>query len=238
MKKISEAKIKAGKQVRNVRNTLKKLEYGKQDVQEELSEAYKPIVKAQEKVKETVDKKQDELIDKIQENQQELIGSVDMLSDIMSKQGSTSNINEWLSNTPYGYTLGLDTIEEEEEEMDKPTTSKTNGEEKLFTNYDVKVLKTHKFDPTLKNPPTQAQVRLKINSLNGQLRHVKTASDKMAKTMERDTLSKYLVALKTMAEDKKEIEKEKKKTKEIEEAYKELEDMYKDLENLYDDSTL
>ena len=46
MKKISEAKIKAGKQVSNVRNTLKELEHGRQDDQEELSEVYKPIVKA------------------------------------------------------------------------------------------------------------------------------------------------------------------------------------------------
>jgi len=59
IKKISEAKINAGKQVRNVRNTLKEYEHGIQDVQEELSEVYKPIVKAQEEVKEAIDKKQE-----------------------------------------------------------------------------------------------------------------------------------------------------------------------------------
>ena len=36
MKKISEAKIKAGYVVNKVRNTLKEFEHGRQDVQEEL----------------------------------------------------------------------------------------------------------------------------------------------------------------------------------------------------------
>jgi len=47
IKKISQAKINAGKQVRNVRKTLKDFEHGRQNIQEELSEVYKPIVKAQ-----------------------------------------------------------------------------------------------------------------------------------------------------------------------------------------------
>ena len=69
MKKISEAKIKAGKQVSNVRNTLKELEHGRQDVQEELSEVYKPIVKAQEDVKQKIDEKQDKMLEQLQKNQ-------------------------------------------------------------------------------------------------------------------------------------------------------------------------
>ena len=51
IKRISEAKIKAGNVVNKVRNTLKVFEHGKQDVQEELSEVYKPIAKAQQDVK-------------------------------------------------------------------------------------------------------------------------------------------------------------------------------------------
>ena len=43
--KISQAKIKAGNVVSNVRNTLNEYKHGRQDVQEELSEVYKPIVK-------------------------------------------------------------------------------------------------------------------------------------------------------------------------------------------------
>ena len=69
MKKISEAKIKAGKQVSNVRNTLKELEHGRQDVQEELSEVYKPIVKAQEDVKQKIDEKQDKMLEQLKRNQ-------------------------------------------------------------------------------------------------------------------------------------------------------------------------
>ena len=69
MKKISEAKIKAGKQVSNVRNTLKELEYGRHNVQEELSEVYKPIVKAQEDVKQKIDEKQDKMLEQLKRNQ-------------------------------------------------------------------------------------------------------------------------------------------------------------------------
>ena len=69
MKKISEAKIKAGKQVSNVQNTLKELEHGRQDVQEELSEVYKPIVTAQEDVKQKIDEKQDKMLEQLKRNQ-------------------------------------------------------------------------------------------------------------------------------------------------------------------------
>ena len=79
MKKISEAKIKAGKQVSNVRNTLKELEYGRQDVQEELSEVYKPIVKAQEDVKQKIDEKQDKMLEQLQKNQKALTSGLEDL---------------------------------------------------------------------------------------------------------------------------------------------------------------
>ena len=69
MKKISESKIKAGKQVSNVRNTLKEIKHGRQDVQEELSEVYKPIVKAQEDVKQKIDEKQDKMLEQLKRNQ-------------------------------------------------------------------------------------------------------------------------------------------------------------------------
>ena len=69
MKKISEAKIKAGNDVNKVRNTLKEIEHGRQDVQEELSEVYKPIVKAQEDVKQKIDEKQDKMLEQLKKNQ-------------------------------------------------------------------------------------------------------------------------------------------------------------------------
>ena len=69
IKKISEAKIKAGNDVNKVRNTLKEFEHGRQDVQEELSELYKPIVKAQEDVKQKIDEKQDKMLEQLKRNQ-------------------------------------------------------------------------------------------------------------------------------------------------------------------------
>ena len=79
MKKISEAKIKAGKQVSNVRNTLKELEHGRQDIQEKLSEVYKPIVKAQEDVKQKIDEKQDKMLEQLQKNQKALTSGLEDL---------------------------------------------------------------------------------------------------------------------------------------------------------------
>ena len=69
MKKISEAKIKAGKQVSNVRNTLKELKHGRQDVQEQMSEVFKPVVAAQKDVKQTIDEKQDKMLEQLKKNQ-------------------------------------------------------------------------------------------------------------------------------------------------------------------------
>ena len=79
IKKISEAKINAGKQVRNVRNTLKEFKHGLQDVQEELSEVYKPIVKAQEDVKQKIDEKQDKMLEQLQKNQKALTSGLEDL---------------------------------------------------------------------------------------------------------------------------------------------------------------
>jgi len=79
MKKISQAKINAGKQVSDVRNTLKEIKHGMQDVQEELSEVYKPIVKAQEEVKEAIDEKQDKLLEQLQKNQKALTSGFENL---------------------------------------------------------------------------------------------------------------------------------------------------------------
>ena len=79
IKKISEAKINAGKQVRNVRKTLKQIEHGRQDVQEDLSEAFKPIVTAQEDVKQKIDEKQDKMLEQLQKNQKALTSGLEDL---------------------------------------------------------------------------------------------------------------------------------------------------------------
>ena len=79
MMKISQSKINAGKQVRNVRNTLKEFKHGLQDVQEELSEVYKPIVKAQEDVKQKIDEKQDKMLEQLQKKQKALTSGLENL---------------------------------------------------------------------------------------------------------------------------------------------------------------
>ena len=79
IKKISEAKINAGKQVSNVRNTLKEFKHGIQDVQEELSEVYKPIIKAQDDVKQIIDEKQDKMLEQLQKNQKALTSGLEDL---------------------------------------------------------------------------------------------------------------------------------------------------------------
>ena len=95
MKKISEAKIKAGKQVSNVRNTLKELKHGRQDIQEELSEMYKPIVKAQEDVKQKIDEKQDKMLQQLQKNQKALTSGLEdllILQQLPDEQPQTTKL--------------------------------------------------------------------------------------------------------------------------------------------------
>ena len=115
IKKISEAKINAGKQVRNVRNTLKEFKHGLQDVQEELSEVYKPIVKAQEEVKEAIDEKQDQLIKQLQENQTNLIQAIEYdPTEALTYEGLK------LPELDFDYDEG---DEGDKDEKDKPSTS-------------------------------------------------------------------------------------------------------------------
>ena len=92
IKKISEAKINAGIVVNKVRNTLKEYKHGRQDVQEDLSEVYKPIVKAQEEVKQKIDEKQDKMLEQLQKNQKALtsgledIAMMQYLPDVQPQQ--------------------------------------------------------------------------------------------------------------------------------------------------------
>ena len=67
LKQTSEAKIKAGILTKEVRDTLKEYKNNKQDLQQGLSETFKPIIKAQEETKQTIDDKQSfEQLDKNQ----------------------------------------------------------------------------------------------------------------------------------------------------------------------------
>ena len=94
-KKLSIAKIEAGDATKRVRDTLKEYKHEQQNVQEQLIETYKPIIKAQEDIKQKIDEKQDKMLDQLQKNQQALttglqdLAIVQQLSD-MQPQETTS----------------------------------------------------------------------------------------------------------------------------------------------------
>ena len=67
-KRLATAKVKAGRATKAVRDTLKDVEYSKQDQYEERGEIFKPIIESQKEVKEAVDEKQDELIKRLRES--------------------------------------------------------------------------------------------------------------------------------------------------------------------------
>ena len=77
--RISKAKIDAGNDTIRVRKALREYKHGTQDVQEELSEVYKPIVESQEAVKQTIDEKQDKMLKQLQENQKALKSGIEDL---------------------------------------------------------------------------------------------------------------------------------------------------------------
>ena len=100
IKKISEAKIHAGNVINEVRKTLKEYKHGTQDVQEELSEMYKPIVKAQEDVKQTIDEKQDKILEQLEKNQKALTSE---LGDLLMVQQSPDVQQQETASLPIGY---------------------------------------------------------------------------------------------------------------------------------------
>ena len=121
---------------RKIRKEIKDYRDGREDRQFENKELFKPIITSQKEVKETIDKKQDKLIEQLQENQQELIQSVDVLSDIMSKHGSTGGVERWLSDLPSKFDP-LDTIEEDSD--GKEDTDDEEGD--IFSNAEREIIK-------------------------------------------------------------------------------------------------
>ena len=82
-KKLSNAKIEAGNAVKRVRGTLEDYKHKQQNVQEQLTETYKPIIKAQEDIKQKIDEKQDKMLEQLQKNQKALSSG---LQDILMVQ--------------------------------------------------------------------------------------------------------------------------------------------------------
>ena len=100
IKRISEAKIKAGNIVNSVRNTLKEYEHVKQDTQEDLLEVYKPIVQSQEAVKKSIDEQQDKILEQLQNNQRALTSG---LEDLLMQQQLSDKIPEKTAPLPLDY---------------------------------------------------------------------------------------------------------------------------------------
>ena len=74
LKKLSNAKIQAGNTTKQVRTALKEYEHSKQNIQEDLSETFKPIIDVQKK---TIDEKQDKMIDQLQKNQKAITSGME-----------------------------------------------------------------------------------------------------------------------------------------------------------------
>ena len=76
-KRLATAKVKAGRATKAVRDTLKDVEYSKQDQYEERGEMFKPVIDSQIEIKDAVDKKQDELIKRLREGQDEIVKAIE-----------------------------------------------------------------------------------------------------------------------------------------------------------------
>ena len=186
IQKLINNKIEAGNKVKEVRKAIKTYKTQKQDMYDDTAEILKPSIKVQKELKntidekqnklieklqenkETVDKKQDEVIKQLKENQVELIKSVDVLSDIMSKQGSVSGVKRWVDDLPSDCDP-LDVIGEEDEDEDEVEPKEEPKEEpkSLFNDSDTEIIKKYGFDPTLKNLPTDEEIKKKSASITG-----------------------------------------------------------------------
>ena len=212
IQKLINEKIEAGNKVKKVREAIKEYKTQKQNMYDDTAEILKPSIKVKEEVKktidekqnklieklqenkETVDKKQDEVIEQLKENQVELIKSVDVLSDIMSKQGSVSGAQRWVDDLPSDFDP-LDAIGEEDEDKDEvePKEEPIEEPKSLFNAVDTEIIKKYGFDPTLKNIPTNEEIRKKISSTTGKMNSKNTIIKNTAKK-ESGALKRYNAA--------------------------------------------
>ena len=217
IQKLINNKIEAGNKVKEVRKAIKTYKTHKQDMYDDTAEILKPSIKVQKELKntidekqnklieklqenkETVDKKQDEVIKQLKENQVELIKSVDVLSDIMSKQGSESGIKTWVDDLPSDFDP-LDIIGEEDEDEDEvevePKEKPKEEPKSLFNDSDTEIIKKYGFDPTLKNLPTDEEIKKQMASTTGKMNSKNTIINKIAK-QESEALKRYKKVVKT-----------------------------------------
>ena len=104
IKELSESKVKAGNITKRVRSVLKDYEHSKQDVQEELTETFQPIIKAQKETKETIDEKQDKMTEQLQKNQKEITPYYYQVKQLELPGPSGEKTPEIVSNMNKGFT--------------------------------------------------------------------------------------------------------------------------------------
>ena len=219
MKKLLTSGIEAGNKVKAVREVVKTYKTQKQDMYDDTTEILKPSIEVQKKVKKTIDQKQDELITQLaindeianikqneiiknqekaikqlKDNQEELTNSIDTLSDIMSKQGSVSEVEKWVGSLPSDFDT-LDTIVEEDEEEAKPKPLKT-----LFNNSDTEIIKKYGFDPSLNTIPDNEKIKKLLYSLMGR-RNNKNAIIRNIARKEIEAINRYNAMVKGMKAD-------------------------------------
>ena len=117
-KKIIQSKIEAEAATKNVRSKIKSYIHGKQNLREGFKETFKPLIKSQENVKESIDNQQNAMIEQLQKNQLALTEGLDKNS-LAITQGfdKMDEIKKWdLQQLPgYEATEELEKIEETEE---------------------------------------------------------------------------------------------------------------------------
>ena len=133
-----------------IRNQIKTHLDQKESRQYENKELFKPVIKAQQEVKQTIDEKQDKLIKNLNEKQEKLIDAVDNLNDTLSSAGSQIGVSSWLQGLP----SIIEEKEDDEESLDPQD-----------------VISKYGFDPELKDIPDPKLVRKQIQILNGMSRN-------------------------------------------------------------------
>ena len=103
LKQLSEAKIKAGTITKQVRDTLKEYKHDKQDLQQGLSETFKPIIKAQEETKQTIDEKQDKLNEQLEKNQKALTSGLEDIAMLTYQPETKPQPQSPEAKLPIGY---------------------------------------------------------------------------------------------------------------------------------------
>ena len=222
MKKLLTSGIEAGNKVKAVRGVIKTYKTQKQDMYDDTAEILKPSIEVQKSVKKTIDNKQDELITQLaindeianikqneiiknqdkaikqlKDNQEELTQSLDTLSEITSQkgsqEGSVSGVKRWLEGQPSDFEP-LDIVGEEDEEEGEEE-AKPKPPETLFDAGDTEIIKKYGFDPTLKNIPSEIEIKKRISSTTGKMNSKNPITKKTAKK-ESKALREYLRAVK------------------------------------------